>query len=90
MMRCSLHSDRLVWSGNAAIHIETCVYEFTDAMLLFPVRHSCKKMASHLRKSRECQLTMAISSRLRLVIYKIVMWVQGVRDTVATKANLVS
>ena len=43
-----------------------------------------------LLKSQDCHLTVAAQLRLRLLIYKVVTWVQGVRAKVAAKANLLS
>lgn len=39
------------------------------------------------QRSRECHMTMVVQPRLQLVMYKIAMWVQGVRNTVTMEVN---
>ena len=88
-MRHSLHRCKLVWTKNISIRIEIFVHRFTDATLPFPVGHACMKNSVSY-ENHENVMWQWLPSRLRLVIYKIVMWVQGVRATVATKANSVN
>ena len=40
------------------------------------------------QRSRECHMTMVVQPRLQLVIYKIAMWVQGVRNTVTMEIQI--
>ena len=48
-----------------------------------------RKMVSLIYENHE-NVRMAAQLRLQLVIYEIAMSVQGVKDMVATKANLVN
>ena len=72
-------------------------------MLLFTSRQACtdswtlrcyiQSAAIHVQKcrlsqrSRECHMTMVVQPRVQLVMYKIAMWVQGVRNTVTMEVN---
>ena len=43
-----------------------------------------------LQKLKECHVTVAAQLRLHLVIYKVMMWVQGFRAMAMMKGNSVS
>ena len=50
-----------------------------DALLLFPEGHACTQNGVSYKNHENniCHVTMAAQFRLQIVIYKIVMWVQG-------------
>ena len=63
----------------APIYIKISMCRLMDALLLFPEGHACTQNGVSYKNHENniCHVTMAAQFRLQIVIYKIVMWVQG-------------